>query len=73
MSLQAELKLAEHLKKMAEEGQQVDLMELRRNINRLKKGRYKIFLGDFDFDALEKWIKEMTDQRITILCYETSL
>ena len=53
---QAQLKLADHLRKMAEqgrdlEGMDVDLDELRRNLNKLKKGRFGAFLGDFDFQV----------------------
>ena len=56
LSLQAQLKLADTLRKMAEqgrdlEGMDVDLDELRHNLNKLKKGRFGAFLGDFDFQV----------------------
>jgi len=77
--LQAQLKLADHLRKMAEqgrdlEGMDVDLDELRRNLNRLKRGRFGAFLGDFDFDALDCWINNKRKVKaVTIFFYETSL
>ncbi len=56
ITFQAQLKLADHLRKMAEqgrdlEGMDVDLDELRHNLNKLKKGRFGAFLGDFDFQV----------------------
>ncbi len=54
--VQAQLKLADHLRKMAQqgrdlEGMDVDLDELRKNLSKLKKGKFGAFLGDFDFQA----------------------
>ena len=33
------------------EGMDVDLDELRKNLSKLKKGKFGAFLGDFDFQA----------------------
>lgn len=75
--IQAQLKLADHLRKMAEqgkdlEGMDVDLEELRRNLEKFKKGRLGKFFGDFNIDDLD-WINKRKVKAVTIFFYETSV
>ena len=70
-SFQAQLKLADHLRKMGEqgrdlEGMDVDLDELRANLSKYKKFGFNI--SDLDWIDERKKIKA-----VTIFFYETSV
>ena len=67
---QAQLKLAEHLRKMAEEGKDVEGMEVDMDTLRKNMKRYGMDLKDLDWLDAERRRKV---KAVTIFFYETSL
>ena len=69
-NFQAQLKLAEHLRKMAEEGKDVEGMEVDMDTLRKNMKRYGMDLKDLDWLDAERRRKV---KAVTIFFYETSL